>query len=201
MLFKYADKKIIDAIKSGDTVAQGKALKLLYESYYYLAINILKDRQGNQTDAKDIFQESIISLYENILDGKFKGESSIKTYLYSIIRNQWHVRRIKNRIIKTTEKKYWKLEAGNFEVTKEIDSNHIEIKEFVASTLLDQLNERCQQILKLYYFEKLSMKDITTRLNFSNEDSTRAQKYKCIQRLISFISKTPAVKNSIIEVI
>jgi RNA polymerase sigma factor (sigma-70 family) len=201
MLFLYTDKELIADLRSRNMDLNNKAFRYLYEHYYPMAEKITREIFKNTTEAADIFQESIIAIYENIRNESFKGESSIKTYLYSIIRNKVHIRKLKNRIIQKTEKKYWRLSADNFDITKEIDVNHIEIKEYVAHTLLDQLNERCKELLRLYYFEKMTMKNISIALNYSNEESAKAQKYKCMQKLAAYIAKTPATKNSIIEVI
>lgn len=201
MLFLYTDNELIADLSSRNMELNNKAFRYLYEHYYPMAEKITREVFKNTTEAPDIFQESIIAIYENIRNGSFKAESSIKTYLYSIIRNRVHIRKLKNRIIQKTEKKYWRLSADSFDITKEIDINHIEIKEYVAHSLLDQLNERCKELLRLYYFEKMTMKNISTALNYSNEETARQQKYKCMQKLAAYIAKTPATKNSIIEVI
>jgi len=178
-----------------------KAFRYLYEHCYKIAEKVTKDVFKNQTETPDIFQESIIALYENLRNNQYKGESSIRTYLYSIIKNRAHIRKLKNRIIQKTEKKYWRLSAESFEITKEIDMNHIEIKEYIALSLMDQLNEKCKELLRLCYFEKMSMNEIATTLNYGSEHVAKAQKYRCMQKLVSFISKTPVTKSSIIEVI
>jgi RNA polymerase sigma factor (sigma-70 family) len=201
MLFIYTDKEIIADLSSRDLNLNNKAFRHLYEHYYSLAEKLTREIFRNTTEAPDIFQESIIALYENIRSKTYKGESSIKTYLYSIIKNRVHIRKLKNRIIQKTEKKYWRLSADSFDITKEIDVNHIEIKEYVAHSLLDQLNDRCKELLRLYYFEKMPMDNIASTLNYTDETSAKVQKYKCLQKLVSYISKTPATKNSIIEVI
>jgi RNA polymerase sigma factor (sigma-70 family) len=201
MLFLYTDKELIADLTSRNADLNNKAFRYLYETFYKAAEKITKDIFKNTTETPDIFQESIIALYENLRNNQFKGESSVKSYLYSIIRNRSHIRKLKNRIIQKTEKKYWRLSAESFEITKEIDMNHIEIKEYIALSLMDQLNEKCKELLRLCYFEKMSMKEIATSLNYGSEEVARTQKKRCMQKLVSFISQSPVTKSSIIEVI
>ena len=201
MLFLYTDKELIADLTSRNVDLNNKAFRYLYEHYYTIAEKITRDVFRNTTEAPDIFQESLIALYENLRNNQYKGESSVKTYLYSIIKNRAHIRKLKNRIIQKTEKKYWRLSAESFEITKEIDTNHIEIKEYIALSLLDQLNLSCKVLLSLCFFEKMSMQEIATSLNLGSEEVARTQKKRCMRKLVSFISKSPVTKSSIIEVI
>lgn len=201
MLFLYSDKKLLADLRSSDLELNNRAFRFFYDRYYSFAEKITRAVFNNTVEAPDIFQESLIAVYENVRNQSFRGESSFKTYLYSIIRNKVYLRKLKKTIIQKTEKKYWRLTADNFDITNEIDTNHIEIKEYIAHSFLEKLSQRCRDILRLYYFEKMSMQNISTTLNFSNVESARAQKYRCMQKLTSYIEKTPATKNSIIEVI
>jgi RNA polymerase sigma factor (sigma-70 family) len=201
MLFLYTDKELIADLTSRNVDLNNKAFRYLYEHHYHVAEKITREIFKNTTEAADIFQESIIAFYENLRNNQYKGESSVKTYLYSIIKNRAHIRKLKNRIIQKTEKKYWRLSAESFEITKEIDTNHIEIKEYIALSLMDQLNDKCKELLTLCYFEKMSMDEIATNLNYGSAAVVRVQKHRCLQKLVAFISKSPVTKSSIIEVI
>ena len=44
------------------------------------------------------------------------------------------------------------------------------------------LGERCFGLLKLYYFEKLSMRSIAEAMGFGSDRSAKTQKYKCLER-------------------
>jgi len=45
------------------------------------------------------------------------------------------------------------------------------------------LGDACQQILRLFYFMKKSMEEITGIMGYKNADTVKNQKYKCMQRL------------------
>ena len=45
------------------------------------------------------------------------------------------------------------------------------------------LGETCQKVLRLYYFDKMSMVEIAKQLNFSNGDTAKTKKYKCKKEL------------------
>src|SRR4028118_1813950 len=65
------------------------AFMLLYKFYYPSIKHYIQKNQGNNADAEDIFQESIIVLFEKIDSPDFILTSSLKTYLFAIARNLW----------------------------------------------------------------------------------------------------------------
>ena len=80
------------------------------------------------------------------------------------------------------------------------DSPEEELREMVEK-LLGQVSERCREILKLYYFDNLSMVEIAERAGFDNENSAKTQKYKCMQRLIKIMAKEPELKKTLYELL
>ena len=74
------------------------------------------------------------------------------------------------------------------------------LNEMVAG-LLGQVSERSREILKLYYFDNLSMYNISKRAGFENEKSAKTQKYKCMKRLIEFLAEKPELKESLNELL
>ena len=47
------------------------------------------NNSGTSDDAKDIFQEAMIVLYEKVRSGSFELNCQIKTYVYSVCRRLW----------------------------------------------------------------------------------------------------------------
>ena len=75
----FSDNEIIEDIKSTDKNKVNRALKYLYEKNYSMAVNIIRKNGGTEEDATDIYQESVIALYESIKNNKFRGDSKIST--------------------------------------------------------------------------------------------------------------------------
>src|SRR6516225_9821011 len=51
--------------------------------------SLILNNNGNREDAKDIFQEAIIVLYEKSKSDSFQLSCLIKTYVYSVSRRLW----------------------------------------------------------------------------------------------------------------
>ncbi len=83
----YSDAELVADLRQ--TVKINDAIKFLYKDYYSLLENYIINNNGNKDDAADIIQETIIAFIEIVEANKFRGESSVKSFLFSITRNMW----------------------------------------------------------------------------------------------------------------
>ena len=155
-----------------------EAFKKAYENYTVVRRMIIS-MGGSTDDAKDIFQDSLIVFYQMVIKPDFTLNSSVKTLLYSISRNLWlkKIRDYNSKFVlaQADDKEYEYQES--FE-DKDTDTQKME----VAMQIVAMLGEPCKTLLTLFYYEKLSMKEIAERLGYSGEYTAKAQKYKCIER-------------------
>jgi len=70
--------------------------------------------------------------------------------------------------------------GNNPGLDEEIESN--ELKEIIKNSMA-RLSEICQKILVAFYYEELSMQDISRQLNLANEDVAKSKKYQCKKEL------------------
>src|SRR5579862_9223390 len=66
-----------------------KAVETIYRQYYNMVQSMILGNSGYPDDARDIFQEAMIVLYEKARSGSFELNSQLKTYLYSVCRRLW----------------------------------------------------------------------------------------------------------------
>ncbi len=64
-------------------------LNKLYKAYYAMVLQFILNNNGDEDDAKDVYQEGIIILYNKIKAGNFELSSKLKTYIYSVCRRIW----------------------------------------------------------------------------------------------------------------
>ncbi|WP_250161269.1 MULTISPECIES: RNA polymerase sigma factor [Algoriphagus] len=167
------------------------AITLLYRQYYGVLENYILQNSGSSDDAADIIQEVMLIFVQMISEGKFRAESSIKSFLYSICRNLWITELRKRKSSAARQEKYE-------ESTEKVDSD---VSESIAKTeslkyimgLFQELGNKCKQILQLFYYEELPMKEICEKLDFSSEQVLRNKKYKCLKSLIEKTQASPQV--------
>jgi len=52
-------------------------------------LRMVQQNNGSDDDAKDLFQEAMIILYEKVQQGDFDLYSKLKTFLYAVCRRLW----------------------------------------------------------------------------------------------------------------
>lgn len=184
-----SDDEILENIKSKKNTNQ--AISQLYSQHYRMLEHYILQNSGSQDDAADLIQEVMLVFVKLVTESKFRGDSSIKSFLYSICRNLW--------ITELRRKKSTDARLGRFELNK--DQLDLDISEQIQRSenlkfvmnLFDQLGEKCKQVLTLFYFDELPMKDICERLQFSSEQVLRNKKYKCLSGLIEQVKSSPSL--------
>jgi RNA polymerase sigma factor (sigma-70 family) len=166
---------IIGILNNSDSV-----LKRLYLAYFPMVLQLILNNNGNEDDAKDVYQEAIIVLYNKVKRGDFELSSKLKTYIYSICRRLW-LKRLKqlNRYggdIKDFQE-YLPVED---EIEKHQDRD-MQLNKMESALKL--LGEPCKTIMEDFYMHGKSMQEICERFGYTNADNAKTQKYKCLQRL------------------
>jgi len=168
-----------------DERSMDSSVKFLYREHFDFLSRYVVNNSGDFNDAEDIFQEVIISFINLVKAGKFRGESSVKTFLYSMTRNLWLNELKKRERAQQREEKY--------ERAKETNGRGVDmaIESREASTqlmkVIGELGDSCKTILLLFYFENRPMKDIVTAVQYENEQVVRNKKYKCLKKLEELI--------------
>lgn len=157
-----------------------EALNKLYVGYYPMILQFILNNNGDEEDAKDVYQEAIIVLYNKIKSGEFELSSKLKTYIYSVCRRIWLKKLSKESKKATNVADFEDIEAveTDMEMHEEKDMQFDKMQE-----ALQLLGEPCKTIIQDFYIHSLSMQDISEKFGYTNTDNAKTQKYKCLQRL------------------
>ena len=66
-----------------------KCIETIYKQYYNMVQSLIINNNGSSDDARDVFQETVIVLYEKAKSGTFELNCQLKTYVYSVSRRLW----------------------------------------------------------------------------------------------------------------
>ena len=66
-----------------------QAAESIYKQHFNMIQSLIINNNGSFDDARDIFQEAVIVLYEKARSGTFELNCQLKTYLYSVCRRLW----------------------------------------------------------------------------------------------------------------
>src|SRR5690606_35565653 len=164
MIQKFSQSQLIKAIKTNNP----STLKSLYVSNYPKIESFVLLHNGTKEDAKDIYQEAFITVWNNIKNNYFipLNETAIQGYLYTISKNRWMDVLKSSRFKKTTL---------NFD-EKSLINQSDELHDLNQDNFLDEklksimeafknMGAPCKELLTDFYYNKKSLRIIASELN------------------------------------
>jgi len=157
-----------------------QAAETLYRQHYSMVQSLVIHNNGTADDARDIFQEAMIVLYEKSRSGSFELNCQLKTYVYSVSRRLW--------LKKLSQRQKYLPDMNGAEETVQVEDD-IELHEQrngefqVMEKALLSLGEPCKSLLEAFYLQKRNMTEIAGSFGYTNADNAKNQKYKCLTRL------------------
>jgi len=171
-----ADAVILEGVARGDA----GSLERLYRDYFPMILNMIVQNNGTEEEAKDVFQEAVIVLYDKVKQHDFELTSRLKTYIYSVCRRLWL------KQLGSKDRTFRDVAAYEDIIVVEEDLAMHEEKDLQLTMMeqaLDELGEPCRTIIRDFYIANLSMQEICDKFGYTNADNAKTQKYKCLQRL------------------
>jgi RNA polymerase sigma factor (sigma-70 family) len=175
---RVTDISIIEGVRKQDD----KILNWLYDNYLPTVKKHVINNSGSIEDVSDVFQDTIIVLYNQITEGSLSLTTDLKGYFFGIARNVWNAQL--RRIQKTVE--------------LEIDLPEDEGQEEQADPTLERIVARVFQMLKpdeqlvlRLFSEERSYEEIAVTMNLKNETYARRKKYLSKETLLEFLKTDP----------
>ena len=164
----------------GLAASDKRVVEMIYRENYNMVQSLVINNNGSAEDAKDIFQEAMIVLYEKARSGTFELNCQVKTYVYSVARRLWLKRlQQQNRFSSAGDS----MEAI-VPVEEEVEEHEKRNAEFeMMDKAISHLGEPCKSLIEAYYLQKQNMQEIAARFGYTNADNAKNQKYKCLMRL------------------
>jgi RNA polymerase sigma factor (sigma-70 family) len=156
------------------------AIETIYRQNFGLIQGFIVKNNGYPDDAKDIFQEAMIVLYEKSRTESFQLTCQVKTYLYSVCRRLWLKRLTQLQRFNPQIEMKEEIVA----VEEELEMHEKKNADFVLmEEAMAKIGEPCKSLLEAYYIQKKSMPEIAEHFGYTNADNAKSQKYKCLIRL------------------
>ena len=156
---------------------------------------------------KDIFQSSLLALWENIRnrriyveDGELKGRdgqpfsSSLTTYFMGIVNNIYLEWLRKNPIVPVIDRPKEKVpEYYNYDDAIEgfDDDDEAVRRKRIVLHRVSHMAKQCNKILTLFYYEEKDYDEIMVLMpTFQSKDALKTAKYKCLKQLRNSVTGT-----------
>lgn len=144
-------------------------------------------------DLSDIYQNSSLALFMNIRDGKLSNlTSTLSTYFLRVCINQTLKFMGKQKKIiplfddsKLTNKDSFlpdKIDELYQLCTEDEEAEIVSRSEKIVQSIIESMPDTCKNVFQGYYWNNLTTATIADMYGFSNANSVKTQKYKCLQK-------------------
>lgn len=167
-----------------------KAMREVFERYGDDCISFVRNYGSNvdRAIAEDIMMDAMLSFFERAKAGKASGVYNLRNYLLTTCRNLYLIQE-KKRLQHLGKQD--QLERYYYDYLKEYpDVLFEEAEERKWSSIsrgLKSLGEQCQKLLKMFYYDRLSMMVIAAKLGFSGDKVAKTSKARCMKQLRKFV--------------
>jgi len=175
---KPSQKELLSALIEGKSQAYHELYRTTYKQVEYHIIS----NNGEQADAKDIFQDSIIALMRMIKKPRFELKANLSTVLFSISRNLW-LKYIRDKmgkevnIIDDDNRPFIVIAEDELEEKKEAERKHV-----LISDKLEEMSDICKQVIQYFYFKKLKHDRIAEIMGYTKA-YVRIRLFRCMEKL------------------
>lgn len=176
------DLSLLNGLKEGRREATDEIYRRCYNQ---VRVMIMKN-SGSSEDARDIFQDAMLALYQRLQQGDFNLTCKLSSYLQVMCRNLWRTKSRNVSMTTTTEKidnEIVDLDARVLERMADREQRNLMYRHF------NELSDDCKRILELF-FSKTPMKEIAEKLETS-EGYIKKRKHVCKSRLMENIQSDP----------
>ncbi len=156
------------------------AIESVYKENYGLIQHFVVSNNGSEDDARDIFQEAMMVLYEKAKNPEFELTCQIRTYLYSVSRRLW--------LKKLQQLRRLESQVENFDKVVPVEDDledHEKLNQQyqVMRAAMGKIGEPCKSLIEAFYVHRKNMHEIAGYFGYTNADNAKNQKYKCLVRL------------------
>lgn len=181
----HADQRYIEAIRDNNSVL----IREIYKKFSGKVISYIAKNNGGSEEAKDIIQETLITIYHQAGENSFLLTCPFDAYFFLLCKRKW-LNKLKQKRGVTIDDDILSIEDGSAQAVTETET--LEFRNNLYDMKFKELGEKCQELLKLS-FKLSSMEEVASKLNVSYA-YVRKKKSLCLGTLTELIQRSPEYK-------
>lgn len=183
---QHPDQKYINALLDNDA----SMLDELYQKFSGKIKWMILQNNGSETDAADIFQDALISIYKKARSGDFVLTCPLEAFLYLVCKNKWLnvLSKRKTQKVTITDTEGFN-HIGDDQFKQAEDCVLQDERRMLLADKISELGDSCRKILNLSW-SGLAMDEVARHLNVSYAYA-RKKKSECMARLVSLVKQSP----------
>jgi RNA polymerase sigma factor (sigma-70 family) len=181
----HSDHKYITALLENDR----RILSELFSNYSNRVVKLIQQMGGTEQDAADVFQESLISIYQRA-QKDFILTCPFDAFIYRVCKNKWLTRLSKKSVSEVTMPDNDSSLASEDVVENERRLLVGEARQNLLEQKLKELGDVCRNLIQLSW-SGMSMEQVASQLQLSY-GYARKKKSECISKLSDLVKRSPS---------
>lgn len=157
-------------IFSKDKAERESQFMALYQKAFPATARYVALMGGTLEEARDVFQDALLAYYEKSLHAPLELHRGETAYLLGMAKFMWL-------------KKYRDGKRFDAYDTPPADEDEPALSHKKIMRFLETAGQKCMDMLRAVYYEKLSMQQVAERFGYSGERSATVQKHKCLEKV------------------
>jgi RNA polymerase sigma factor (sigma-70 family) len=182
---RETDRQIIGLLRQKG-LEKRRGEESLFNEYAYFIRDGMRKHRLSEEEAFDAYSDSVLVAIESISNETFKGDSSIKSYLYKIFHNKCVDFFRKNS---TNKNSINRAQSINDELFRLSDKSRSIIQTLIdkmdwqiLKQKLEQLGDDCRKML-LLWADSHSDREIAALMEFKTADVVKTSRLRCLAKL------------------
>ncbi len=185
------EEHIVSLIKSGK---DREVVPVLYKKVYPLVEYYIVRNSGTKDDASDVFQDTLLLFYKQIMQNSFDEKYKVFGYLYKISLYKWMNKAKKNSKIKFVDE----IENLDYIMVHETANETISNPdENIIRKLFSPIGEKCIELMTYTTYSSLLLEDIMLRMKLNSVAAVKMQLKRCKEKLLKEIEENPSLINQL----
>lgn len=183
---------MLDGLRAGG-LQRRAAERQLYEEFFYFIDQGCRKYRLNTEDCASAYSDTIITVIEQVTDGRFEGRSSVKTYAYQIFKHKCVDLVRKNT---TNRNRVFHTQVLDPLVQVLPDRARTVIQQLVEKNdrklLLQKLQElggKCRELLLLFE-DGYNDREIALQMQYQSPEVVKTTRLRCLGKLKEKIAST-----------
>ncbi len=180
-----SDAELMAGIRAGGAQRR-QAENKLYEKYAYLITNGTRNHRLDEEECASAYSDTVLTLFEHILNGRFEGRSELKTYLYQIFTNKCVDLIRKKTTNRSSVHDAFSLDDSLMQLP---DAARSAVQQLIAQSdvenlhrKLNDIGEKCRSMV-LAWGEGYSDEEIAQTLGYSSSAVAKTSRLRCLEKL------------------
>jgi RNA polymerase sigma factor (sigma-70 family) len=180
----HPDQYLIDGIKHNNS----SIIRDIYDRFAEKVIHYIGKNNGDETQASDIIQEVLITIYKQAINNDLQLTCPFDAYFFLLCKRKWLNELKKNSKEQVTSKsENLSIVDNAYEMAEE--TALFEEKELLFQEMFQKLSQACKDLLKAS-FKLKNMEEVAKSLDISYAYA-RKKKSLCIGKLTELVQSSP----------